>query len=240
MTRKKLLKILTLMVVLAISFQFTAVPVLAASEAESALPTVDSVCETDEIVTGKGEAGAMIIVIFPNGSAKTTIVNSAKTWETNIPDDVTLNYGDEITTIQIEVGKSPSNVVTTTVTPDITVVPAINVEWESLTTGQQYASAGDNVELRVQILNEGRPSSVWQSAVAVIKLDENITFTGTVRINGWNASSSQYSYDSSTHTLTVHLGNITGGTGVNFSFRSKINDNVPGTVTQIQYIVNYY
>lgn len=231
MNRKKLLKIFTLLLVFVISFQCIAIPASAASDAESAPPTVNGVLETAEIITGKGEVGAMIIVIFPNGSAKTTIVKSDKTWETNVPDDVTLNSGDEISTIQIESGKSPSNVAITIVDPDITILPNINMSWESLATGRPYAKPGDLIEYQIEVWNDGRPSSVWQSAVAIVELDVNTTFTGSVKINGWNASSSQYSYDSNSHTLTVYMGNIVGGTGVNFSFRTRVNDDA--TVTEL-------
>jgi len=76
---------------------------------QSGSPTVDPVTEGDDEITGTGEPGSEIIVTFPDGETETVIVDEDGNWKVVIPDDVTLNPGDEIEVVQVEDGKKPSD-----------------------------------------------------------------------------------------------------------------------------------
>lgn len=61
---------------------------------------IDPIYTEDEKVTGTGEPGSEITVLFPDGTEETTTVNPDGTWEVEIPSGVELEKGDEITVTQ--------------------------------------------------------------------------------------------------------------------------------------------
>ena len=78
-------------------------------DGKSHKPGVNPVTEGDKEITGTGEPGSEITVTFPDGSTETAIVDDDGNWTVEVPDDVTLEAGDEIEVVQIEDGKEPSD-----------------------------------------------------------------------------------------------------------------------------------
>ena len=79
---------------------------------KSGEPDVNPVTEGDKEITGKGEPGSDIIVTFQDGETEIAVVDEDGNWTVEVPDEVTLEPGDEINVVQIEDGKDPSKPVT--------------------------------------------------------------------------------------------------------------------------------
>ena len=82
---------------------------------KSGQPEVNPVTEEDKEITGTGIPGAEITVTFPDGETETATVDGDGSWTVEVPDDMTLEPGDEIEVVQVEDGKGPSDPVTVTV-----------------------------------------------------------------------------------------------------------------------------
>lgn len=194
---------------------------------KTAPPVINSVMETDDTVTGTGVAGATVTVTFANGTSVNTTVKADGTWAVNIPNDVQLNVDDLIKAVQQETGKLVSDSVSTTVVGDPTIIPAIDVYVENMTTGLSYAAAGDLLLYDVVVANNGTASSTWQSAYVTFHISKSLTLQeSTIRVNNRIITSSQYSYDSTANTLTLYLGDIAGGIGFSISFRGAVNSDI--------------
>lgn len=194
---------------------------------KTAPPVIDTVIENAQEITGTGIPGAAITVTLPNGTAVSATVNSGGTWLANVPNGVILNVGDVVSAVQQETGKLLSDAAVTTVIGDITVDPGIDVYVENLTTGEDYVTSGDVLLYNIIVSNNGTASSTWPSAYVTFYLSEYAALQeNTIRINNITVTSSQYTYDSTANTLTLYLGNITGGSRVSVSFRTRISTNV--------------
>lgn len=190
----------------------------------SAPPTIDTIVEGASLITGTGVPGSAIVVTLPNGATVTTIVAASGTWMANVPSGVVLAAGDMVSANQTETGKTVSGDAYGIVIGDTAVEPGIDIYVENLTTGQNYAQAGNVLLYDVIISNHGTAASVWQSAYATFSLGSYVTLQeNSIRINNRTATSSEYSYDSTANTLTVYLGNIVGGSSVSVSYRVTVN-----------------
>ena len=195
---------------------------------KSAPPTINSVAENHDTVTGGGIPGSAIAVTFPSGTTVNTTVPVSGTWGVDVPARVTLTEGDVISANQTEVGKTVSDNVYTTVTGDTTVWGNIDVYMENLSRDEDYAMEGDTVLYDAWISNDGTPASIWEEAYVTFNLNGSVTLReNSIRINNRLVNSSQYTFDRTTNTLTVYLGNIRGGGGVGVSFRVVVNNNIP-------------
>jgi hypothetical protein len=72
-------------------------------------PTINPVHEDDKTVSGDGVPGSEIVVTFPNGGTATATVDEDGRWTVNVPEGVNLKSGDELTAVQTEPGKTPSD-----------------------------------------------------------------------------------------------------------------------------------
>lgn len=193
----------------------------------SAPPTIDTILEGVDVITGAGVAGATVVVTLPNGSTVSTTVNSGGVWLANVPSGVVLAAGDIVSANQTETGKTVSGDVHSIVIGNTDVEPSIDVFVENLTTGQNYAQAGDTLLYDVIVSNIGTASSVWRSAYAAFHLSSFVALqVNSLRINNRTVTSDQYSYDSIANTLTVYLGDIVGGSGVSISYRVTVDSDI--------------
>lgn len=190
-------------------------------------PAIDEIMEYAETITGSGIPGSQILIALPDGSTVTATVASDGTWIANVPSNVSLIIGDIISANQTEPGKTVSEDVYTTVIGNPEVEPSIDVYVENLTTGANYAQAGNVLLYNIIVSNNGTASSTWSSAYATFFLDELIELQeNSIRINNSTVTSSQYSYYSAANTLTLYLGDIVGGNSVSISFRVTVNSDI--------------
>ncbi|MCD7948192.1 MAG: carboxypeptidase-like regulatory domain-containing protein [Oscillospiraceae bacterium] len=76
---------------------------------QSTVPTVDPIEDGDSTISGTGEPDAEVTVTLPDGTEIDTTVDQNGNWSVDIPNGTDLNDGDEITVIQTENGKDPSD-----------------------------------------------------------------------------------------------------------------------------------
>lgn len=76
---------------------------------QSEKPDIGTIRPGDDTVSGTGVPGAVVIVEFPDGSQVTAVVDEKGNWTVDVPDGVTLSADDNVTAIQIEPGKTPSD-----------------------------------------------------------------------------------------------------------------------------------
>ena len=171
---------------------------------------------------------AAITVTLPNGSTVNATVNSGGTWLVTVPAGVVLSVGDIVSANQTETGKIVSGDVHAIVIGNTDIEPGINVFVENLTTGENFAQAGDLLLYDAIVTNNGTASSIWQSAYVIFELGSFVTLqVNSIRINNRTVTSSQYNYDSIANTLTIFLGDIVGGSGVSISYRVVVNSDIP-------------
>ncbi|MDR2647449.1 MAG: hypothetical protein LBB67_04930 [Oscillospiraceae bacterium] len=75
---------------------------------QSDQPDINPIAADAVTITGTGEPGSAITVIFPNGCKVCTIVRRDAAWSADVPDGITLKTGDEVTVIQETPCKLPS------------------------------------------------------------------------------------------------------------------------------------
>lgn len=190
----------------------------------SAPPTIHTIVEGASLITGSGVPGAIVVVTLPDGSTVAAVVDASETWTADVPSGVNLVAGDMVSANQTETGKTVSGDAYAIVIGDTTVEPGIDVYVENLTTGQNYAQAGNVLLYDFIISNHGTASSVWRSAYATFFLGNSVTLQeSSIRINNRTVTSSQYSFDSVENALTVYLGDIVGGNSVSVSYRVTVN-----------------
>jgi hypothetical protein len=73
-------------------------------------PTINKVTDGDNVINGTGVPGAKVILTWPDGvTTDSTIVLANGTWRIFKPDSVPkLDYLDQISAIQVEMGKGQS------------------------------------------------------------------------------------------------------------------------------------
>jgi len=195
--------------------------------AVSASPTIDTIIEGAEEITGTGVVGATVTVTLPNGSMVSTTVDSNGTWLVNVPNGIVLAVGEIVTANQTEPGKTISGDVHSIVIGNTDIEPGISIFVENLTTGLNFARAGDLLLYDAVISNDGTASSVWQSAYAIFDLGSSVTLqVSSIRINNRVVTPSQFIYDSAANTLTLFLGDIVGGSSVSVSYRVTVNSDI--------------
>ncbi len=86
-------------------------------------PSVDTIVDGSDVITGKGKPGAEITVVFPDGTTETTTVGDDGTWSIDVPTDITLEDGDQIQVTQTEDGKTSETVTADVVSPEDVVAP---------------------------------------------------------------------------------------------------------------------
>lgn len=191
-------------------------------------PIVDPITEGDREITGEGEPGATIEVEFPDGSKETTIVDEDGYWTVPVPDDVDLVEDDEITVIQTEPDKEPSDPVDETVVGRPAVVPNSTKISRNLTRDDGTHRVGDTFEYTITAKNDGDAKSLWKNVVVTDTMPTQVDFVpGTVKIDGVPAGLAA-DYDVATRTLTVTLGNMPGGTYKVITFETVVNESAYG------------
>lgn len=204
---------------------------------QSEPPTINIVTEDESEITGTGLSGCTVTVIFPSGETAVTVVAADSSWSVSVPSSVTLLAGDMVSAYQTCNSFLPSNTVNTIVVA--MVIPIGTINWVNLTSFENFVRAGDLLLFECFAANEGTPSSVWQSAIAIIQLpDFTSLVAGTVTISGSLASEgtgvNQYTYDSASNTLTLYLGNIAAGNSVPFSFQVRVSNEIPDYLNELQ------
>ena len=133
---------------------------------KSSEPEVNKITEGDTKVTGKGEPGATIIVTFPSDDEKHEAkVNDDGDWSLDIPEGVELKAGDEITVVQIDGNKDPSDPITVIVeAKSKSGKPEVNdvTEGDTKITGKGEPEAtivvkfpGDDKEYKTKVEDDG-------------------------------------------------------------------------------------
>ncbi len=95
---------------------------------QSAKPDVNTVTEGDREVTGSGVPDASITVTFPDGRQEIAIVDSNGNWRVSVPEEVTLEKGNTLDVIQVEVGKEPSDSVNVLVVGQADVILTVTFD----------------------------------------------------------------------------------------------------------------
>lgn len=197
---------------------------------KSATPVIDAITEGDSTVTGTGVPEAEIMVTFPGGATVTTTVGNDNKWTVDVPSGVVLESGKEVSAIQKEADKDPSDQAIATVggRPSVGGKGNIDLEKSSKNTTRDDGTTrvGDTLEYTVTATNQGPEKSLWASAVMTDTLPEGITFVpGSVKINDVTAN---YTYDDITRLLTVELGDLASGVTKTVVFNAKVNDDAHG------------
>lgn len=197
----------------------------------SSPPTINTITEGAPGITGTGVPGAAITVTLPNGSTVSTTVNSSGTWLVNVPAGVELVAGDIVSAIQTEPGKLPSIQVSVTVVPQ--VEPFLEKTVENLTNPGGAVTPGKLLQFTVLIGNLGGAGSVWTNAVLTDFIDKNVTFiSDTVAIDGQlipvGTGVGQYTFDSTTRSLTIRVGDIASGVIKAVTFQVTVNLDAAG------------
>ncbi|REI28098.1 hypothetical protein DOS79_06980, partial [Staphylococcus felis] len=104
-------------------------------------PTVDSVTSETTVITGTGEAGATVTVMFPDGTTATGTVNEEGRYEVKVPDTVDLKGGETIKVTSTDEAGNTSKETTITVedqtAPDAPTVDPVTSETTVITgTGE--------------------------------------------------------------------------------------------------------
>ncbi len=187
-------------------------------------PTVDDITEGDRTVTGKGQPGATIEVTFPGGKKGTGTVDGNGDWTVNVPSDVDLVAGNEVDVTQKAPGFETSEPVRKTVSGRPAVIKSTEKTSRNVTRNDGTRRVGDTLEYTITVKNIGPAKSLWMNVVITDLLPSEVDFvTGSVMING-AAAGGAASYNATTRTLTVNLGNIPGGVTKAVTFRAVIND----------------
>ena len=104
-------------------------------------PNIDPIDEGDKTVTGQGVPGAEIEVTWPDDSTSTATVDEDGNWAVNVPDDVDLVEGDNVTAVQKEPGKPESSPAQETVGGDTKDGPGNNGKSDTPDIDVIYAGA---------------------------------------------------------------------------------------------------
>lgn len=188
---------------------------------KSAQPEIDGITEGDRIITGRGEPGAEIVVTFPGGKEETVTVDGNGNWTVQVPEDIDLVNGDEVSAIQNEPGKELSD-------PEVAVVaarPAVQPSSEktsvNLTNHPDGTNhVGDTFQYKIVVRNTGDTKSLWKSVSVIDQLPEGLTFVdNSVSIDGVTSP-----YDFINGTLTVPVGDLFGGTEKVVTFEATVNE----------------
>lgn len=94
---------------------YTDATVIRAIPQKSTNPTINPVTAGDTEITGKGVAGAIVRVVFPDGTSATATVNGDGSWRVPVTNSVSI--GQNVSAVQAETDKLASSSV------DITVMP---------------------------------------------------------------------------------------------------------------------
>ena len=192
---------------------------------KSDTPTLNPITEGDTKVTGEGVPGASITVTTPGDSSIkiTAEVDSDGKWTATLPDGGEFSAGDVVTAVQTEEGKDPSDPV------EEKVVERPNADNKATKTAKNTTTkddsirrVGDTLQYTITATNEGPAKSLWANVVITDALPEEVDFKGNVMI-GSEAAGTKAVYSANTHTLTVNLGGIPGGTSKEVTFDVEIN-----------------
>ncbi|REH99059.1 Ig-like domain-containing protein, partial [Staphylococcus felis] len=104
-------------------------------------PTVDSVTSETTVITGTGEAGSKVTVMFTDGTTATGTVNEEGSYELKVPDTVDLKGGEVLTVTSTDKAGNTSEATSTTVedqtAPEAPTVDPVTSETEVITgTGE--------------------------------------------------------------------------------------------------------
>jgi len=195
---------------------------------KSDAPTLNPITEGDTKVSGEGVPGASITVTVTtpgDSSINITVeVDNDGKWTAALPDGGEFSEGDVVTAVQTEEGKDPSDPVEKTVAERPNADNEATKTAKNITTNDDSVRrVGDTLQYTITATNKGPAKSLWANVTIVDALPEEVDFKGNVKI-GNDAAGTNAVYDAGTHTLTVNLGGILGGTSKVVTFEVVIND----------------
>jgi len=194
----------------------------------TAKPAINDVTAGDSTVSGTGVPGATVEVTFPSGDKVTATVDANGDWTVNVPAGVDLVENDVITATQTAPGLEASEPATKTVYGRPTPVKERSKTSRNLTRNDGTRKVGDTLEYTITAKNIGPAKSLWLDVDVDDPLPSEVDFViGSVNING-NPAGAAASYNATTHTLYVDLGNIPGGVTKVVTFNAIINESAYG------------
>ncbi|MCL2320711.1 MAG: Ig-like domain-containing protein [Oscillospiraceae bacterium] len=102
---------------------------------------------SDTIITGRGDPGKIVVVTFPDGSTKNTMVGTDGTWKVDVPSQVTLKPGDIIKAYQTDEKGNKSTDAVAIVSEDKPSPPKINPLTPGDTSVSGKGTPGDKIDL---------------------------------------------------------------------------------------------
>ena len=190
----------------------------------SSKPTVDDIFAGDDTITGEGVPDAEITVTLPDGTEIKGKVDKDGKWSVKVPPGKEPNVGDKVNVTQTEEGKDVSEPVEVIVESAV-VVPESAKTSANLSRNDGTRRVKDLLQYTITAKNAGAIKSLWRDVIVTDQLPEEVDFiNGSVKIDGVTTGSPNVVYNSTTHTLTVNLGNIAGGVTKTVTFEAMIND----------------
>jgi uncharacterized repeat protein (TIGR01451 family) len=194
---------------------------------KSANPTINTVTEGDDYITGKGTPGATVIVDPGDGGQPITVtVNSNGDWEADVSTRKPV-VGRRITARQEETDKDPSDTVETFAVARPDPVKISSKTAENITRpGDTKRRVGDILMYTITLKNDGPAKSLWKGAVINDTILGELNFReGTVKIDGMLAGNAAI-YNA--RLLTVNVGDIGSGETKVVTFEVEINNTAYG------------
>jgi len=193
--------------------------------ARSAAPGINPITEGDMTITGTGVSGATVTVTLPDNTVLTAVPVVGGVWTVTVPAGKNLVAGNVVKAVQKEPNKDLSAEASTTVVARPDPVKYSKKTAEDITTTDQYRHVDDILIYTIEVGNTGDAKSIWRNATIIDELPPEVDFLGlsTVMIDGSPAGLAA-TYGSSSHTLTIALGDIPGGVTKIVTFRVKINE----------------
>lgn len=101
----------------------------------------------------------------------------------------------------------------------------------SKTVSKNNAKVGDTLTYTFRLQNGAGATAAWENATITDVLPEGLTYKGNVKMNG--ATTTNYTWDEESRTLTLTAPSIAIGDAVTFSFDAVVDEGMQG-----KYIVN--
>jgi len=193
--------------------------------ARSAEPSISEVHEGDRTITGAGESGSLIEIVFPNTNDRGYgFIGDNGAWTVIVPTMVELKKNDVINAVQRETDLDPSLPAEAAVQDKEPVVPYIIKISENLTNSEGKTRVGDEILYTITAGNSGSLKSVWADVVVTDEMPVGLTLDeSSVLVDG--AAAQQFAYDPGSAILEVMIPDgIRGGRKVAITFIATVNE----------------